>query len=161
MRKIIILSLLLVAFCAVNAFAATGKIYPGSMGVKWTPSDPDPVLNYSAIINPSATKWLRLDLPVIHRIGSAILGGWVKAVDQHGSQNILTRLMSIYRIGCGLYGWGSPARTTNGAGCTTQTLFFRPLGSNNISHSYYSCHIPPTYNGRASMIVSYEVTENP
>lgn len=161
MRKTIVLSLLLVAFCAANAFATDGKIYPGSMGVKWTPSDPDPVLNCSAIGNPSSTKWLRVDLPVIHdSINHTIRSGWVKAIDMHYSRNISARLMSIFRNGCTWYGWASPIRTTSGANCAAQTLSFGSLGSNSLAHYYYSCSIPPTYNGQVSYIVSYKVDEN-
>lgn len=160
MRKIIVLSLLIVAFCAVNAFAADGKIYPGSMGVKWKTSEPDPVLSFSAIGNPSATKPLRLDLPVIHdSINHSIKNGWVKAIDMHYSENISARLMSIYRNGCQWYGWGSPTRTTSGSNCAAQTLSFGSLSSNSSAHYFYSCSIPPIYNGQASFIVSYKVDE--
>jgi hypothetical protein len=160
MRKKILLSLLIVAFCAGSAFAADGKIYPGSMGAKWSSNEPDPVLSFGAIGNPSATKWLRLDLPVIHdSINHSIKDGWVKAIDMHYSGNISARLYSVYRNGCSWYGWLSPSQATSGVNCAAQTLSFGALGSNSSAHYYYSCSIPPTYSGQVSYIVSYKVNE--
>ena len=154
-----LLALFMVIAGALPALADDGKVYPGSMGVRYAGTS-TPCLNYSAIGNPSANTWLYLDLPVIHdTIGGHIKWGWVKAIDWHWSSNISARLISIYRNGCAFYGWFSPTRYTSGSGCHPQHLSFGSLGANSISHYYYSCKIPPRYQGRTSYIVSYRVEE--
>ena len=62
--KLFITALAVLSLVTTTTFAAglNGKVYPGSMGVRWTASDPVPALHTSSIENPSS-KWLRVDLP--------------------------------------------------------------------------------------------------
>ena len=157
--KLAVLTLSILSLAATT-FAVDAKIYPGSMAVRWTSSDPVPHLNASALFNPSSTKTLRVDLPVIHDIiAKSIKSGWVKVVDRHYSHNIRCNLMSVYRSGGGFYGWTGPNRYSSGSGTGPQTLNFPGLGSNSVAHYYVSCSIPRTYSGNRSGIVSYRVDE--
>lgn len=154
-------SVLFLLCASVTTFADDGKVYPGSMGVRWSSYDPVPTLNASAIGNPSSTKSLRVDLPVIHDcIGNNIEQGWVKVIDMHYGQNIRCSLNSVYRNGSSFYGWWGPNKYSSGSSQNPKTLTHGGLGSNTQAHYYYSCSIPPTYNGNRSYIISYYVEEN-
>ena len=159
-RSIITSIIFLITLVAGSAFANDGKIYPGSMGVRWNSYDPVPALSYSAIFNPSSTKSLRLDLPVIHdSIHHSIAGGNVKVIDRHYNQNIRVSLNSVYRNGCSFWGWWGANKYSSGTNCSAQTLSVPALGSNSQAHYYYSVSIPATYSGNRSGIVSYYVSE--
>ena len=64
-----LLALFMVIAGALPALAIDKKIYPGSMGVRYSGTS-TPRLSHSAIGNPSANTWLYLDLPVIHDTGT-------------------------------------------------------------------------------------------
>ena len=59
----LLVALFMVMTSALPALADDGKIYPGSMGVRYAGTS-TPTYNCSAIGNPSANEWLYLDLPV-------------------------------------------------------------------------------------------------
>jgi hypothetical protein len=152
-----------VAFVLVAGVAPTqatdGKIYPGSMGVRYAGTD-TPSLNFSAIGNPSSTTWLYLDLPVIKdSINHNIERGWIKAIDMNYYSDITGTLLSTYRNGNQWWGWTNGSMKTSGTSSGVQTLSFGSLGANSGCHYYYSCRIPPSYNGNTSYIVSYKVDE--
>ena len=153
-----LLALFMVIAGALPALAADGKVYPGSMGVRYAGTS-TPTYNFSAIGNPSANQWLYLDLPAIHD-ASNINSSWVRVIDQHYSANIGCRLFSVYRCGCGYCGWTSQYKESQGSGCNAQVLSAGAVGANSISHYYFSCKIPPKYNNNTSYIISYKVKEN-
>ena len=145
---------------ALPALASDGKIYPGSMGVRYAGTS-TPTLSCSAIGNPSTSSWLYLDLPAIHdTIGGNINKSWVRVIDQHYSSNISCQLCSVFRSGCSWYGWVSPTRYSSGSGCNEQVLSPGGVGANSRSHYYFSCKIPPRYNNNTSYIISYYVSED-
>ncbi len=158
--KRFVAALSILSLVATTTFAEDGKVYPGSMGVRWNSSDPFPALNASAIHNPSSAQWLRLDLPAVHdQIGKTIKSGWVKVIDRHYSLDVRCSLNAVVRSGSSFTGWWGPFQFSAGSGTATQTLNIPALGSNSQAHYYFSCHIPPTYSGNQSGIVSYYVEE--
>ena len=161
MKRTILASIFfIITFVTGSAFAIDGKIYPGSMGIRWNSSDPVPHLSASAVFNSSSTKSLRLDLPVIHdSIHHSISSGWVRVIDRHYNQNIRVSMNSVYRNGCSFWGWWGANKYSAGTNCSAQALSFPGLGSNSQAHYYYSVTIPPTYSGNKSGIVSYYVAE--
>lgn len=157
--KSFITLLSILSLVATTTFAADGKIYPGSMGVRWNGADPLPALNFSSLENPSS-QWLRVDLPVVKdSIGNSIRSGLVKVVDRHYSLDVRCNLVSIFRGGSAFAGWWSGNRFSTGSSNNTQTLSYPGVGANSSCHYYYSCHIPPVYAGNRSSIVSYRVDE--
>ncbi len=148
----------IVALSAVQVHAVDGKNYPGSLCVRWSGTS-TPVYNFSAIGNPSATTELRVDCPVV-KDASNIQSGWVLVVDQHDNDGIGCNLNSLYRSGGGYAGWSTPWVSSVGRSDDAQPLGFGSVGSNNLTHYYYSCRIPPTDAGRISYITSYHVREN-
>ena len=157
--KVLALAFLLLAGLTLPALA-DGKIYPGSMGVRWNSTDPVPALAWSGLFNPSPTKSLRVDLPIVRDvINGKIQSGWVKAIDQHPTLGVRMQLASVYRSCNGFLGWFSPNQFTFGASKCAQQRNYGPLGSNSMAHYYYSCTIPRSFLGRRSGIVSYSATE--
>ncbi len=140
---------------------------PASQCVKWTNGDVTPLLSASAIYNPSATQWMRVDCPVertdfdgfLHN--AAVEGSWIRAVDRHYSANVSCQLISYSRNSDGSASfWGTPVRTSSGSGNSTQHLNTGGLaGDNSISHLYFSCNVPPTYSGNQSGLVTYQVSQ--
>lgn len=157
-----LLALFMVIAGALPALAASdGKIYPGSMGVRYAGTS-TPCLSHSAIGNPSATKWLYLDLPAIHdKIAGKIKKSWVRVSDRNCKANIRCRLVTRYRCGCGWCGWVGPGpKYSKGCKCYEQVLNTGGANANKRSHYYFSCRIPPKYNNKISYINSYYVEEN-
>jgi hypothetical protein len=156
----LLVALFMVMTGALPALAADGKIYPGSMGVRYAGTS-TPTYNFSAIGNPSTTSWLYLDLPAIHdSIAGNINKSWVRVIDQHYSANVSCKLFSVYRSGCGFSAWVSPTRYSTGSSCAEQVLLPGGVGANSKSHYYFSCKIPPKYNNNSSYIISYYVEED-
>ncbi len=156
----LLVALSMVMSGALVASAADGKIYPGSMGVRYAGTS-TPTYNCSAIGNPSTTNWLYLDLPAIHDVISGnIKRSWVRVIDQNYRDDIYCRLYSVYRSGCGYAGWTSPARWSSGSNCIEQVLSAGGVGANTRSHYYFSCRIPPKYSNNTSYIISYYVEED-
>ena len=159
-KQLLTLALVTFSITALPTFAVDGKVYPGSMGVRWNASDPLPALNTSAIFNPSSTKSLRVDLPVIHDVISRrIKKGWVRVIDQHFTRNVRTQMVSVYRRCNGFRGWFSANKYSQGTSKCAQLKGFGALGSTSQAHYYYSCTIPPAYKGQRSGIVSYYAEE--
>jgi len=158
--KMFVAAICLTAIGASQAHALDGKVYPGSMCVRW--SGPTPNYNNSAIGNPGTTT-LYVDCPAVHdSIASGINNGWVKGIDRHFSSPITCNLNSLYPSGTGLVGWWTSYKSTTGGSASSpvETLTFGSLGSASTAHYYYSCHIPPTYAGYTSYLMTYRVDEN-
>jgi hypothetical protein len=144
---------------AAPVWAGDGKIYPGSMCVRYAGTS-TPTYNNSAIGNPSGNSWLYLDCPAIHdTIGRSIKKGWVRMIDQHYNSNIRCNLNSILRNGSVFWGWWTPNKSSAGSGVNPQHITYGGIGANTLAHYYYSCRIPPRYSGNTSYITSYYVEE--
>lgn len=157
--KLLLLFVCVTAVGVSQAHAVDGKIYTGSSCVRWSGTT-SPIYNFSAIGNP-ADSWLYVDCPVIHdSINASINSGWVKVIDQNYTYNARCNLNSIYRNGGSWWGWWTPNQSSAGSSSSPQTLSFGGIGSNSISHYYYSCRIPPIYSGNRSYLISYKVDEN-
>jgi hypothetical protein len=150
---------------AISTFAGGDfKCYPGFMGVKAWKYGPDPTFSLGRIGNPSTTRDIYVDLPVIHdHMGYSIDVGYVSVNDHSSDSSINCRLISSYRNGSSSsYRTTAYDRSTNSDG-TQEYLFFRGgrLGNNAKNRYYYSCFIPRRMPGRqASYIISYFVFEN-
>jgi len=143
------------------ALADDGKVYPGSMAVRISGTQPDPALSYGSVANPSTTQWLYLDLPVIHdSIDKSIVNGWVEVIDRHPSYSIRVRLQSVYRTGSSIYGWWGPNKYSTGSSTSKQRLSVPGLGAKSYGHYFYGASIPPSYYGGRSTIISYKVSED-
>jgi hypothetical protein len=143
-----------------QARALDGKVYPGSMCVRW--SGPNPVYANSGIGNPGTTT-LYLDCPAAHdSINYGINNGWVKVLDRHFSSPAQCNLNSLYASGSWFFGWWTPFRSSIGGSASSpvETLYFGSLSSSSTAHYYYSCRVPPTYNGYVSYLMTYKVDEN-
>ena len=160
-KHLLTLAIVCLTIGSMNMFALDGKVYPGSMGVRWNSSDPVPALGWSAIFNPSTTKSLRVDLPVIHDvIAKTIRQGWVRVVDKHYTQGVRAQLCAVYK-GCstGFYGKCLANKYSSGTSECPKVLSFGAVGAGSTAHYYFSCTIPPVYSGQKSGIVSYFVEE--
>lgn len=164
--SIIVLSI--TSLMSINLYAGSEN-HPGSMCVKWTPSDPEPYLNASRIYNASSTTWLRLDCPVVHSDfdgflhNGAIDSSWVTMIDQNYSLNGSCSLVSFTQHPMpSSYSaiWAAPAAFTSGSDARPQYL---GTGSQNgedyYSHYYFSCHVPPSYSGNSSGLVTYNAAQ--
>ena len=143
-----------------QAHAGDRKVYPGSMGVKW--SGPSPSYSSGAIGNPSSTSWMYVDLPVINDdTTSGIDLSWATVVDRHYSSNLRCSINTAYwnNTANTMYGYWGPNIYSTGSSDDAQTLSTGSATHGSTRHEYFSCAIPPTYSGNVSYIVSYTVEE--
>ena len=162
--KLLLSTIFALVSCMAFTVLADSKVYPGQMGVRHSSSDPVPILSGGGIFNPHRSRWLRLDLPVIHDVpNSRMLRGWVKVVDQNFNRDIRIWLKSRFKGASGRCAWGggtSRAKTSWGADGCNKTLRFGAVGAfSNTQHYYFDCRIPPVYSGKKSGIISYQVKE--
>ena len=152
-----------IATLGTSQVHADEKVYPGSLCVRYAGSQ---AVNYywSAIGNRSSDTWLYLDCPVVRDtigigVGGSIYRGKVRVNDRNLDYGIECTLVAAWRHVSGLNWW----TWTNGTGAAEAGVRVIPYGTINTSSSdvyyYYSCRIPPTYNGAISEIVSYSVEE--
>jgi len=148
-------AILIASISASTAYAVDGKNYPGSMCVRWNGGTP--VYDGSSIGNSSPSTPLYLDCPAV-KDATNIRSGWVRVIDRHYSENVRCNLVVSETIGTGHpLGWQS----SNGSNNQQQILRWNSgAGAQNHSYYYYSCVIPPAYNGARSYINSYQVQEN-
>ncbi len=168
LKKPNIAALLLATVALIGGQAYAGEAsYPGAACVKWSAGDPQPLLSYSEILNPSSTAWLRVDCPItrtdfdsfLHDAG--VESSWVRMVDRHYTSNGSCRLVSYSHNtdGTASY-WTTGTQYTSGTGNQAQQLNIGSLdGENGASHLYFSCQIPPTYAGNYSTLVTYYVNQ--
>ena len=167
--KYVTILILFVSFLAIPTFADDAKVYPGALGVRWSSSYPVPSLNNSALLNPSSTQWLNVDLPIIHdSISHDIDYGWVKVLDRNPNSSS-SRIYDV-RATLAAVHWSNSsdrfrARTytaTPSSGSdrnNVQTLYFGKVNTYTYDHYYISCRIPPAWNGQKSGVVSYKIEE--
>ena len=163
-----IVAVFLGAFALFSGQTMAGQtILPGSACVKWNSTDPEPSLSSSEIRNPSSSRWLRLDCPVVRTDFDGFLhdagveGSWVRVVDKHYSGNARCRLVSYSHNTNGTTSyWATSTRYSAGSGNHAQVLNTGSLnGENGASHLYFSCHIPPAYSGNYSSLATYYVNQ--
>ncbi len=164
MKYISMTAILFGALALFGGQAMAGKAtLPGSACVKWNSSDPEPSLSYSELRNPSSTRWLRVDCPVVRTDfdgflhDAAVEKSWVRMVDKNYNRNGYCRLVSYSHNTNGTTSyWATGNRFTSGSGNQAQVLNTGSLdGENGASHLYFSCHIPPSYAGNYSSLVTY------
>jgi hypothetical protein len=150
-----------------DAFAGTTN-QPGSMCVKWYPTEPEPRLSSSAIRNPSTTQTLRVDCPVVRTDFDGFLhdagveDSWVRVTDRNplAGRDVRCQLVSYARVGSSSNFWGGAVRFSSGSNNAVQQLNTNGVGGENgVSHLYFSCHIPPVWNGQQSDLVTYRVKQ--
>jgi len=165
-RKII--TLIIAIFGILNASQAlAGKtIYPGSMCVKWTASDPTPRLSSSRIFNDSTSRWMRVDCPVLHQHFGGVFqnddmdDSDIGIIDANTSANARCWSVSKDQVGSSVYTRGSGgARSSTGFGNHEQNLDFARTNHNGASWAYIGCTIPPRQNGQSSGITYYSGQE--
>lgn len=142
------------------ANAADRKVYPGSMGVKF--SGPTPTYNFSAIGNPSSTTWMYVDLPAINDdTTSGIDTSWVQVLDRHYTSNVRCSINSAYWNNTydSFYGYWGPSVSSTGSSNDAQTLNTGAATGGSTRHEYFSCAVPPSYSGNVSYLVSYMADE--
>ncbi|MCG8312616.1 MAG: hypothetical protein MI976_05320 [Pseudomonadales bacterium] len=154
---------LTVAVLAVATSAAQAddqKVYPGSMGVKY--SGPTPTYSTSSIGNPSSTSWMYVDLPAINDLSDDVKASYVRVLDRHYSSDVRCTVNQAYwnNTADTFYGWWGGAQYSGGSSTNSQTLNTGAVGgTGGAVHTYFSCRVPPTYSGNVSRIISYSVTE--
>lgn len=146
---------------APQAFSDNAKLYPGSMCVPWNSNQPIPQLSYGEIDNPSSTKWLGVDCPIIKDHRSGYIGrGYVSMFDRNYNKDISCALVSIHRSGTGFTGWWNQRKSSIGSKAQAQIIRYGRQNSVGVDHYFYGCSIPPKYNGNMSGISSYQAIEN-
>ena len=137
--------------------ATDGKNYPGSMCIRVTGGGGIPTISDGGIGNASSTSTMRLECPAIKDQAFNIDSGWVLVYDRHFSQAVKCSLHSRSPI----YASISPVVSSVGGSATgpSETLRFGWRGGLSISRYFYSCEIPPAFNGAISYLVSYHVEE--
>lgn len=149
-----------------NASAGTSSM-PGAMCVKWNSSQPNVSLSYSKILNTSSTSYLYVDCPVVrtdfdstfHDAG--VEDSWVRVVDQNYNTNSRCKLVSYSHNSNGTGSvWSTSNVYSSGTNSGSQQLNTNSLnGENSKSHLYFSCRIPPRYNGVYSSLNTYQVKQ--
>jgi hypothetical protein len=93
---------------------------------------------------------------------SNISSGWVRVTDQNFDRDVRCTLNSVYRdtVNSALYLWFYGPISSVGTSPNVQQLNFGGVGANSLSHYYYSCVIPRTYNGVVSWLHTYQIVEN-
>ena len=158
----LLVALFMVTTGALPALAGDGKVYPGSMGVRYSGTF-TPTYNCSAIGNPSATQHLYLDLPIIKDvIGGHINKSWVRVTDRHRYSSISCAVCNRYRCGFGWCGQTKTKYSSGWSGWGEQLLNTGAIGTNKNTreHYYFSCRIPPKYYNKISYINSYYAEES-
>ena len=166
LKKITLSAITLIGLGLVanNALAGTST-QPGSMCVKWNEGQPDISLSYSKIRNTSTSHYLYVDCPVVRTDfdgflhDAAVEDSWVRVVDQNWTYNNRCRLVSYSHNtnGSNSY-WATGNVYSSGSNAGAQQLNTNSLGGENgASHLYFSCRIPPRYNGVYSSITTYKV----
>ncbi len=148
------------AFGVTVAQADDGKQYPGSFCVRW--SGGTPTYSWSRIGNTHTSSALRVDCPVVKdTIYGDINDGTVRVIDQHFTQSVSCNLVSFYVTDTGgLAAWASGNKETVGSSPEPKELLFGSIGANSRSHYFYSCQIPPRYEGETSWLINYRVDED-
>jgi hypothetical protein len=161
--KVLLAATCMVATGASQAHALDGKVYPGSMCVRWSAGG-IPAYYNSFIGNSSTSSSMGLDCPAIHDSHLGINNGWVRVIDRNYNDPVTCGLIGAYHSGARLYGWVAGWNSSNGGSATSSSEHL-PFGSfrspaHGWAHYYYSCRIPTKYNGQVSYITSYFVEEN-
>lgn len=161
---------LLGGISAINpspVYAFDTKNYPGIMCVKSSGSGGTVANQWGGgISNNNWRNSLDIYCPVIKDVmRRGIQGGKIRVWDTHYKQDIVCQLFSHRFEDGGQVVAMTPAMKTSGSN-TLQDLTelrFRPPApqahTNRNSHYWFNCKLPPTYNGLASYVSSYSVTE--
>jgi hypothetical protein len=167
-RVLTLTALVLAALSAASASAVDTKNYPGAMCLPTYGSGGTYVNWWAAgISNDNSAHALDITCPVIKDVmAQGLSGGTVRVWDTHYTQNIECRLYS-YRFETGGHVGSFTPLVSSAGSNTNQTLtvlsFGAPVPSsatNANSHYFYTCKIPPMYQGLASYVSSYSVIEN-
>jgi hypothetical protein len=148
------------------AHAVDTKNYPGALCVR-THGSGGTYVNWWAggISNDNDNSALDITCPVIKDvITQGISGGKVRVWDTHYNQDISCSLFSYrFETGGHVGSWTTATSKNSNNTQTLQELVFGapvPNTTNSNSHYFYSCRIPPRYQGLASFVSSYSVIEN-
>ena len=145
---------------ASNSDAGDRKVYPGEMAAMTYGED---MVQYlGTIYNPSHTKWLRVQLPVINDdTTSGIDKSYVYVVDQHYTSNVRCSINTAYwnNTTDSLYGFWGAYKSSQGSSGNRQTLSTGAATHGSTRHEFIDCLIPPRYQGKPSFLVSYIVEE--
>ncbi len=98
-------------------------------------------------------------------VGDGTKSGWFRAIDQNFGRdrfdNIECNITRVFRTGSVKHAFATPIRNTQENGNHVQHVAFgMDLSSNDTSHYFFGCSIPPTQEGRISFITSYSVEED-
>ncbi len=146
-----------------QAFAASYTVYPGNMCVKLD-GGANITRTYGSVENHSPTQWLYMDCNVVNDIYSNIASGWIRTTDRHPSAEIWCTLFQLVRRpqDSTIYFVASNSHT-GGETNRVQTLYYDRVDPSvtvgSTSHNFYTCYIPPTYNGLVSGIHDYSFIE--
>lgn len=148
---------------APQAMASDQKVYPASMCNKYAGAG-SAVDGYGSLRNDSTAGYVYLDCPVIRdHPASDISSGFVQVTDRDFNQNAGCYLAQVYRANnnSSVVFYSNGYRYTDGSGEALRVLNFGPP-ANAVPYGqyYYSCMIPPVYQGQVSEIHLYSVTEN-
>lgn len=141
------------------AQAEDGKLYPGSMCVRFGGSPP--LFKSSKLINIGTTDLL-LDCPVVHDfVDESIQDGYVDVIDNHETRDVCANLVRVSQFQSSTVTEVSTGRKcSEGAKFQSQRLTFGGLTADRNAHYFYSVRIPPPDEGLTSGIISYKVDEN-
>jgi hypothetical protein len=141
------------------AQAEDGKLYPGSMCIRFGGSAP--VLNASRLFNHGTTDLL-LDCPVVHDfINESIQDGYVDVIDNHATRAVCATLVRVSQFESSTITQQTTVRKcSEGKSFQSQRLSFGGLTADRNAHYFYNVRIPPPDNGLTSAIISYRVDEN-
>jgi hypothetical protein len=148
---------------APHAFAIDFKVYPGTTCVKLA-GGANITRDMGSIENRSPTAFLFIDCNVVNDVYLHITQGWIQTTDRHPSEDIgcnLVQVMRRYQDSAVVF-WINGQHTA-GAANNVQILHYGRADPNfttgAASHNFYTCQIPPTYDGAVSQIHSYSVIE--
>ena len=147
------------SFLSTKASAQDYKTYPGSMCVKW--QGPEPTISFSSILNPSSSEYLYVDCPLIVDVTDGHVSlPYVVLLDQHYSKDVRCSINSAQRKNSTWYGyWGSNQFSEGNSTNKQEFLWYKHSKAGDYGIYYFSCRIPPTYNGNKSAIISYGAGE--
>jgi len=147
-------------FLAVQpVLALDGKAYPGAACQTRAPESP--FLRSNALQNTGADP-ITVFCPIVRddMLSGVVKSAFVTVIDRHPGKDFICSLSSYSSTGTLL---GYAAAFSSGSPATPQQLNFAnvPSGGANGNQGNYliECFMPPSFNGNASSVLSYQVTE--
>ena len=147
------------ALGAPTAWADDTKTFPGAMCLRNSDHTGGSAYYGSSarLFNTSTTLALNVICPIVRdNTTSPWLSVQVTVIDQHVSQNVSCRALSLSRGGTTTF--QSAALSTSGNSSSGKVINFGPIGEADNGYYFLRCQLPPK-GADASAVASYLISE--